>query len=90
MKPNLVVDLIEKLNYELYSIDEDLVINNGICFEYVSSGTVDIINFLGITIWNSEDDDRIFCNVINKYEPLDEYVRRKTNELLNRISNIHL
>lgn len=59
MKAINYINVVEKLNDELYSACNEELYNQGICFEYSTSGYADIISFLGTTVWCSEFDDSV-------------------------------
>jgi len=82
---NNINDFIKEINYELYEQTE----SDEILVELRSIGDIIIIEFLGVRIWNSEDDERdeIYEDV---YEELEPYVKNKINEIVKTILNIHL
>lgn len=58
MKEQEVIDIIDKLNTEIYELTE----NEYIYFNYITNGLVAIIEFLDYPIWNSEIDERNYLN----------------------------
>ena len=64
-------------------------------FELYSNGFCIIVEFLGQEIWNSENDERECQNqCIDEdeviYEPLEPYLRTRTNEIISAISELNL
>jgi hypothetical protein len=56
---------------------------------YINGGYIDIIEFCGIEIWNSDNDNRRYVDEeMDIREPLEDYVRRTINEELVNFSNI--
>lgn len=78
-------NFILELNQELYEQTE----NDEIAVELKSIGHMISIEFLGVHIWNSKNDEReeIYEDI---YEELEPFVRNKINELVKTILNIHL
>ena len=85
MKINVVDDIVYKLQCEaMDSIDdEDLIYT---VFELHSNGFCMIINMLGIQIWNSDADDREFRDgEVDDYEPLEPFLRKRANVILDKL-----
>lgn len=82
---NSINDFIKEINYELYEQTEA----DEILAEVRSIGDIIIIEFLGVRLWNSEDDERdeIYEDV---YEELEPYIKNKINEIVKTVLNIHL
>ena len=89
MKPNEIVDLVEQLNYELYDSCKNLVENYGLCFEFKTCGYVHCIEFLGMVVWNSEDDPRDYTEN-DEYEDLEVYLRRISQVILEKLCKVKL
>lgn len=86
-------ELIESLE-AVQTINQDLYEKSDGCqYLYVElqcDGDCIIIKFLDQIIWNSDDDLRIFYEEGNEYEPIENYLRREINELLESIRKIEL
>ena len=49
------------------------------------------ITFLDIEIWSSENDEREYSNVCKcDYEPLEDFLRRRIMEEIEKLKNIKL
>ncbi len=86
MKSQEILDIILKLNSELYeqTTDELIYLN----YNYITNGLV-LIEFLDYPIWNSEDDQRKYLNDnSDQQEDLETYLRREVNQIINIISKI--
>ncbi len=59
-------------------------------FEYHSIGYTSCIEFLGIMIWNEENDERHYDEEIDDYEPLEPFLRRKAIEIIKKVSAIRI
>lgn len=60
-------------------------------FEFVTDGFSVIIKFMGHhRLWFSDEDEREFYEEANEYEPLEKYVRREAQKIINQISGIKL
>jgi hypothetical protein len=55
---------------------------------FVSDGDSQGIKFLGLSVWNSDEDEREEKD--GELEPLEGFVRREVQELIETISNIKL
>jgi hypothetical protein len=81
------VDLVMTLNQELFENFGDEVPN---FFEYQTDGHSHIIKFAGTVLWNSEDDERLYLDESDSYEPLEPFVRREFNRLMESIKKLKL
>jgi hypothetical protein len=88
MKPQEIIDVIDKINQDLNEQLEE----NGMIFtlSYSTNGYVDIIEFLDNVIWNSEDDCRDWIDEGYTQEDLETYIRREINKLVDFIKVIKL
>lgn len=79
-----------KLNDEIYFDLEDCVdFEDGlIAFTFNSNGNVIIVKFLGIDLWNSENDERYEINKDMIYEPLEGFLRREANRMIRMIEKL--
>lgn len=92
------LEIIDNLNSQLYdNFCEHMTESNAaealstFTFTFVSYGTGCVIEFAGIQIWDSENDERDFINVgepEEDYEDLLGFVIRKTNSILDILSNL--
>lgn len=88
MKPNEIVDIVEKLNGNLYDSCPYLVENYGLCFTYKNIGWVDFVDFLDMQIWNSDCDPRDYDEDRDEYEDLEGYLRNTARAILDRLEQI--
>lgn len=75
---DLNVELFEK-NNQIQSIDQ---------FTHVTDGFYDLIKFGDTILWCSDDDERLFDEVKNEYEPIEPFIKRVFNnhiEALNKL-----
>ena len=54
----------------------------------ITNGYAGIIEFLGIVIWSSEDDERKFSIKKDKYESFEKFLRRRIGKELKQIKKI--
>jgi len=78
------VDAIDNINGDLFEKTD----NESIIVELKTTGCVTIIEFCGISIWSSEDDDRQYIDQIDEYEPIEPFLRKKVNEVIETITKI--
>ena len=88
---NFIVENVKKINSELIENDkyEEFLLKMTYSYHYSE------ISFLGIEIWNSEDDLELRTIVEDTgtsyiYEDLEVYLRREVNEKLNIIRQLKL
>lgn len=87
---NEAIEVVEKLNQEVYDYFENYGLTYSL-LELKTDGFSIIINFMGQhRLWFSEEDEREFDDEINEYEPLEQYLRRETQEIINQIGGIKL
>lgn len=80
-----LLDAVENLNYELWDKIEPDTWNFG--FSYSTNGNVDNVDLFGLSVWDSENDERLYLDEINnKREDFETFLRRRTNEMLDKLS----
>ena len=79
---NKLVEIVNVLEQEVFEQTEGIEYFN---FEVVTNGFATIINFIGLQIWNSEDDDRNYYDETDSYEPMDKHLRRILNTELDKL-----
>tara|TARA_R110000744_G_scaffold194114_1_gene312966 strand:- start:560 stop:811 length:252 start_codon:yes stop_codon:yes gene_type:complete len=68
--------LVEELNQEIYDKHGDLDKQ----FFFTANGFIDTIGFGSIMLWNSEDDDRVWIEECNDYEPMKPFIRKQLRQ----------
>ena len=94
LKIEQIVDIICKIEQEIYDQTECEYFNVTV----FSNGFVEIVEFLGIQIWNSDDDTRRYIEVgelpnglpDEVRESFEVFLRRTINEELEKIKKIKL
>jgi len=83
--------VVEKLNTEICEFFNENYGETFLIFELCTDGDSIIINFMeSHRLWFSGEDEREFDVEINKYEPLEQYLRREAQKLIEQISGINL
>ncbi len=87
------IEIVKKLNNEIHEIIGNKICNNEYPFEfiYMSSGDTESVEFLGMCIWSSIDDERNYVNEntpAEDYEPLEEFLKRESNKICKLISKL--
>jgi hypothetical protein len=70
-----VNDIINELNQEVYVI---LGYDTELDYTLHSNGSIIVIKFMGVQIWNSDSDEREFNEDLNEYEDLKFFIIKKT------------
>ena len=84
------LEAISKLNLEIYEEFEQFGFSFTI-FELHTNGGDIIINFMGtLQLWHADEDEREFDEDKNEWEPLEEYLRKEAQEIINQIAIIKL
>jgi len=87
-----IIDIIEKLNAEIYEkVGEDLFNEFPyINLSLVTDGYAECVDFLGMTLWNSDNDEREYVGegVFEDYEPLEGFIRKQVDVLINGLFKI--
>ena len=81
------IDLVYELNEELFEKYADQV--SGF-FEYNTDGYSHLIKFGGFVLWNSEDDDRSYVEKTDEYEPLEPFIRKEFNRMIDQLKKLKL
>ncbi len=82
-----IAKTVRGLNEEMYE--------QCVCEEYVylifhSNGDSIRIEFLGVPIWSDDDDERGYNADTDKYEPLEDFLRREIHEMIKPLKKINL
>jgi hypothetical protein len=80
-EPEQILQIVTKINEERY--DEVLSTFFSLCFK--SDGVSSVVEFLGSPIWSSEDDCRAFDEKTNEFEPLENYLKKEMNKLVEEL-----
>ena len=82
-------EAVEKLNeilseflFEKYGDDEFPI------FELQTNGTFIIITFMDYRIWFLDEDERYFNEEKDEFEPLEGYLKKEAQKLIDRISSL--
>jgi hypothetical protein len=79
MKSEQYINVIQKLNDEIFEADE-LVYSQGVFFDYSSNYYVDNINFMGISVFNSKCDSSVETE-----EELEHFIRNKVAKITDAL-----
>ena len=85
-----VIEIVDKLNPELSDDMLETFGYNPFGFELHTNGDCVAIEFLGYPIWSSENDEREYDDEKDDYKPLEEFLRREANKLLDVIRSIKI
>jgi hypothetical protein len=85
MKTKKIIELVHTLNYDMMDFFND---DDYQCFEYRTGGMVDLVMFMGYSIWDSDTDMREYRDNGEEeiFEPLDRYLRRKAKAKIERLN----
>lgn len=82
-----LMKVVSNLNYEIYLNSKDSrEFSNSSSLMITSDGNSMWIEFLGETIWNSDNDLRRYNEQTDLYEDLELYLKRCIRQKLNFIS----
>ena len=83
-----IEDIVGFINTGLYEkmADDGLEFLVSVC----SCSYVRYVKFLGVQIWNSEDDYREWGESTQDYEPLEPYLRKEINKTLANLKGLVL
>lgn len=81
-----LVNAVNNIEFDIYDQTDGVEYFN---ITLKTNGYVDIIEFLGVQVWNSEDDMRNYDDK-GEYEPLEQYLRREINNEISKLSKIKL
>lgn len=86
-----VLVAVSQLNADLYESVPDIIDTNGPLVEFVATGDECAVNFVGITIFNSEDDTRQVENEeTGEREPILGYLKKMVNQVACDLTAIEL
>lgn len=86
MKTDDIIKIIDSINYDLFElngeqIDFDLSLEYSYCH---------IIKFLGVVIWDEDNEEREWIEEKNDYEDLEQFLRTKIKLLIHKISSLKI
>ena len=82
---------VKKVNFDLRDIqDENPIIYDLV--EYKTNGFCEMIDYLGLTIWDSENDGYEWNEETNEYDysKFEPYIRNKINEINEFVGKIKI
>lgn len=79
-----IIDAVRELNAEIYDRSKLEYVG----FKANTDGMTFGVEFVGICIWNDDDDERAFDEEKNEYEPLVPFLRRRAIEEILKLSSI--
>ncbi len=86
--------MIVEIENAVNSIEQDIFEQtNGVEYFNISvrsNGFVQIVSFIGIELWNSDDDMRKYINDDEECEPIEVFLRRTIMEELEKLQLIKL
>lgn len=82
---NNIGKIISHINDELY----DQLEHDEIYLEMISVGHMTIIKFLGIQLWNSENDERQEIHE-EIYEPLEQFLIDECNKIMITLAGVQI
>jgi uncharacterized Tic20 family protein len=85
MDSSYIINIINVINQDLYEQTED----DELYLEYSTNAFADVVEFLGLVIWNSEDDMRPYIDEDEK-EDLNIYLRKEINRTIQKLEKIKL
>lgn len=86
-----IIETVRILNEEVYDFLSENYGGTFPLFELLTDGNSTIITFMGHhRLWFSDEDEREFDEEKDEYEPLDGYLRREAQEIINQIGNVNL
>lgn len=81
------VDIVAEINEEIIDILEksgfDLPDHYFFPLDYVTDGYYELIRFIHIDIWSSENDERDWSEDCDDFEPLKPFLWKQINKCLN-------
>lgn len=80
-----IMDAVNTLEQEIFEQTEGMEYFNIVA---TSNGFCTRVSFIGIELWNSEDDQREYIEDKDEYEPMETYLRRTINEELVKLRMI--
>ena len=84
------IEVMDKLSPVLFDDQVETFGCNPFGFELHTNGDCVAIEFLGYPIWSSENDERAYLDDEDDYETLEDFLRRKANNLLKVARSIKI
>lgn len=76
-----IIQIIEEINELAFdSVSQEYIYM--FCLEYITNGPAGLIEFMGETIWNNQDDMREWDDDKDDYEPLRDFLLRGMRNFL--------
>jgi hypothetical protein len=85
---------LKDLGKAVDSINQDIFDSSGtedFDISFSSNGYMSWVEFYGISLWDSEDGDaRIYYEEDDEYEHIEIFLRRRLNEVIEKLKTIHV
>lgn len=88
----LDLNLLDEFVFQLGCEIVDQTGNDELSVVLSTNGFGTVVEFLGVTIWSSEDDERSFVDDghMEDYEPLEPFIREQINKMVKTLAKIKL
>lgn len=83
------IEAVNILNQEVYNYFESFSMTWPL-FDLKTDGDCIIIDIGNHRMWFSEEDERVFDENKNEYEPIESFLRREGQKIIDQISGIKL
>jgi hypothetical protein len=87
---DIAENVVLNLNSELIENNENFCTNYGIGLTYRTDGYSKIIEFMEFALWSDDDDEREYNEKTDEFEPLEPFVKRKLNELIDNLTSLKM
>ena len=90
MNPAEALLVVERINSELFELNSESLIEYGYYdLSIYSDGFEMNINFLGIELWSSVEDERECDEVTDEYEDLYGFLIKSMKEVVNNVGSLN-
>ncbi|KKM27071.1 hypothetical protein LCGC14_1578480 [marine sediment metagenome] len=85
------LEAIESINQEIYDFFEEKYGETFPILELQTDGFALVITFMeNYQLWSDDNDDREYNEATDEYEPIESYLRKKTQEMIDKIGSIKI
>ena len=86
-----ILNAVESINQDIYEFFEEKYGETFPILELQTDGFSTIITFMGnYQLWSDDNDEREYIEATDEYEPIEPYLRKKTQEMIDKIGNIKI
>ena len=84
MKAQEIIEAVERINQEMFNNTG----NEYMFLTYTTNGFSDAVEFMGVRVWDDNDNDQEYNEDTDEYEPIEACLRRLLKLEIQKMSEL--